>query len=337
MEYKPNSDKLEGSACIFSEKIGIKCPRNCKGPDPSLNTSYTEWDETNWNKTCPDPSNNILSESDYKITRTRTRIYNSEIKELNGGKCLDTPADVKYTKEEVQIDCSRNCIGGNWGDWFGCSAKLCEDGDKEIEEVKTGKQTRIWKGGTEAINGGKTCSEMHPPDQEDCSRKCNIDCKGSWSPCSVPCGGVGEQTFIGTEKKNSGQDCKDNNVIRKIGDKFSCEIPCPIDCQVSWSECYCDNGVSYQSSTVTAGNTLGNNNCGLSNVRRQCELNTACVQAPPPPPPEASEPPEPPEPPEYDADQQNGPDCTCTFMFFGHMMPNCDCPGCPCPDNSGSS
>jgi len=245
--YKPNSDKLEGSACIFSEKIGIKCPRNCKGPDPSLNTSYTEWDETNWNKTCPDPSNNILPESDYKITRTRTRTYNSEIKELYGGKCLDTPA----TKEIVKIDCSRNCFGGDWN-YSVCTAELCKNGNIETRELIPGTRTKSWKGGTEAINGGKICAEMHPPELEDCSRKCNIDCEGSWSACSPACG-PGEQTYnISKEKKNNGNDCKDVNGIRTKSDKLVCYTPCPQhNCIPNWSLCTNVNGIDYQQNTLT--------------------------------------------------------------------------------------
>ena len=329
--YKPDTNKLEGSACVFSEEVGIYCPRNCKGPDASLNTSYSDWDNTNWNKICPDPSNNILSESDYTIKQFRTRTYNSEIKELYGGKCPE--ADVKYTKEEVQIDCSRNCVGGKWSNWYGCTAEICNPSNIETKPTKFGKQTRIWKEGKEAINGGKTCAIMHPTEEEECSRKCNIDCKGNWSRCNVECG-VGEQTYIvTTPKENYGQDCKDtDNEIVYDKQKFRCENSCPIDCKENWSSvCYCEDGVSVRINERTdPGNTNGKNDCAFTNARKPCEDDSACGQPSPPPPSPAPAPaPAPdPAPPSYgDAD------CDCYKQGWkGDWYETCCHDDCPCTD-----
>ena len=262
--YKPDTNKLEGSACVFSEEVGIYCPRNCKGPDASLNTSYSDWDNTNWNKICPDPSNNILSESDYTIKQFRTRTYNSEIKELNGGKCSE--ADVKYTKEEVQIDCSRNCYGGDWN-YSVCTAALCKKGDEETEKVKPGTRIKSWNGGIEAINGGKTCSIMHPTEVEDCSQKCNIDCKGAWTTsCDVTCGPGNYVYNITKNKENDGNPCP-----QRQNDRLPCkERNCPLYCADNWSPCTNVNGVDYQRNTLTPGNSEGKNDCTPDGTIRSC-------------------------------------------------------------------
>jgi hypothetical protein len=113
------------------------------------------------------------------------------------------------TKKCVKSECAIDCVG----EWSHCilndKVKNCGKG-KRIFNVKI-------QGNAEYNDKAKRC-EANNNDEQDCMGPiCNIDCVGSWTGCSRPCGN-GVDTFVQTvEQSGAGSHCTPRtNYARKV-------------------------------------------------------------------------------------------------------------------------
>jgi hypothetical protein len=170
---------------------------------------------------------------------------------LNDEDCTSTRQVIAGTQcpslLEIQTcnenPCPVDCIVASWNAWGECT-QSCQTG------ASTGSQTRT-RTHTEPKYGGKLCPSTF--DSRNCNEfYCPVDCSegawGSWTPCTLSCGGGTknrERTFV--QPTFGGVECSvDPERISFVGDvetsQTSCNsFSCPEDCEEGqwggWSSC----------------------------------------------------------------------------------------------------
>jgi hypothetical protein len=96
--------------------------------------------------------------------------------------------------------------------WSGCTA-TCGPSSSETAIDKGGNEYKNFTVTTPASNGGAACP---PQESRPCSKKCKVDCKGSWSTCDSEYG-AGVQTYtVTTAPSPDGAACPYNNNDRRF-------------------------------------------------------------------------------------------------------------------------
>ena len=270
--------------CILQYKDIISPPINCLGGDISSNESYSDWDRWVINGTCPSVNNYAANRNNFRINRTRSRTYKKTRSESNGGTCPGD--DVKYTKQEEDILCPRDC-SGNWGDWSSCNA-VCPGNaanNRGLSIVNSSgeraTQTRTYNINNEALYGGSLCNkENGTTEMKNCSRTCKVNCKGSysdWDRWNNTCPAVNDyatdptnfrikrtryRTYEKTRSESNGGTCQEANKENIIEIE---DVLCPRDCSGNWGDWSSCNA-------VCPGNAA--NNRGLSIVNSSGERAT---------------------------------------------------------------
>lgn len=258
----------DGSEATDGQVKTENCAVDCSG-------NYTEWSECN------------------AATGTRTRSYNIDITQKNGGKdCQNT--------EDTSMNCKVECVG-TWGEWGECNrdslplpgyqfrtfavsraglnlgeGEGCDADDGAIEtkacamecigafgeygecDATTGKKTRRWEVKQPALNNG-TCVLEGTEEQEDCPVNC-VGSFGEWSACSAE--GKKTRSFIVSKPEMNGGLCENKDKTE--------EEACPVSCQGSFGEwTACNTQTGKRSKTFTVSRNAINNgaSCTDSTVK----------------------------------------------------------------------
>ena len=241
----------------------ILCPRNCKGG------AY----QTNWSDCSNNGSTLICAASSIE---TQANKRGKQIKNWVGGiNPIYGGAECPVQQiQDCSLNCAIDCSGGRWGPWYGCDARACLSASTETLSVIQGREKRDWIEGIEGINGGTSCVIAHPQQTQNCSRNCNIDCRGGiwsqYSECSsngaiLTCGA----TNIERQASKSGTKTRvwENGIRAGTGSACPIEAPqaCTKECNI---DCYGGNYETNWSDCSSNGSTLI---CGISSVETQAK------------------------------------------------------------------
>jgi hypothetical protein len=226
-----SSSLLTDYSCPEEKDINIKqketriytCPRNCSGV-------WRKFDECNaqcyWSGKMYDYilSNKGISTKIFQKSRTEggvdTEVDANEkmqyiINKTALGKGVVCPEFDGILKEEkCNKLCEIDCIGGNWGGWYGCTAPACLDPyNSSAVGTTNGTQYRNWENAIGPFNGGRACPSQ---DSTPCSNTCKVHCQGEWTACDRVFG-TDLQTYNRRKNPENGGDyCPAHN------DKYWC-------------------------------------------------------------------------------------------------------------------
>ncbi|XP_053409281.1 thrombospondin type-1 domain-containing protein 7A-like isoform X2 [Mercenaria mercenaria] len=172
------------------------------------------------------------------VNKLGLRVADSKCEELS---------EMPSIKEDCNIPCPRDCILSKWSPWSQCP-NLCQEGGSTDAPIQTRERTILAQSGP----GGAPC----PPNRQLTEIKtCPtvIECAvyvwqtDPWSPCApresgVQCGPGIQQREVGCYSLQ-GQMVNDIRCTLKVKPpaKQSCEVACPVNCEVTeysdWSQC----------------------------------------------------------------------------------------------------
>jgi hypothetical protein len=265
-----SSSLFDNYSCPQEEDIKTKekethnytCPRNCLGV-------WSNWSECNTG--CPGnaTTNSGISTktaSGGQATQIRTFIIDKGKTALGiGEQCTNQHGNTGSKSCNTGVACTINCTGGYWDNWTPCTAPVCNSSITETESTKTGTQIKNWIDAIGPFNNGTPCPTSVT---NNCSRTCQIDCKGTWdtnySGCTATCSPAStetDRTRYGTEYKyfNKISDPINNGAVCPTqADSRSCSKSCDVDCTGSWSDSNNALGLGYKTYTRRANSNVGN-------------------------------------------------------------------------------
>jgi hypothetical protein len=216
-----------------------KCPKDCH---------ISEWQD--WGKCSKTCGQGIQKRS--RSIRATARY---------GGKAC--PKTLSESKVCLRGPCPIHCKVSTWSEWEECS-KSCGAGirtrSREVLQLPT--------------SGGYVCpelSEIRRCNEHSCPLDCEVSSFGSYSECSVTCGGgLKSRTRVVTTKASHG-----GKVCPALKDSAGCNsAACPVDCVVSafskWNTCTksCGSGQQTKTREISQKALYGGKVCpGLSQTQ----------------------------------------------------------------------
>ncbi|CAE7739327.1 Sspo [Symbiodinium sp. CCMP2592] len=148
--------------------------------------------------------------------------------------------------------CPVDCVMTDWAEWSACDP-FCN-----------GVQTRERNVTTHAAFGGVPCGQSL--EDQSCSNFC-VDCTwsdwGTWSTCTLSCGGGTAQRTraIETPKQGGGQ-CTGTGMEEKTCNDEECPVDCELSTWTAWTGCepYCE-GTQMRYRNVTQEASFGGRSC----------------------------------------------------------------------------
>ena len=173
-QFRPNKSTFKTiqteTNIIFPDHPSCKC----EGQETSLNTSYTDWSE--WDQTCPSRTDYTKSNSDFTISRTRTRTYKKTKAELTNGTCYQS--NNEYTVQtENNVLCPRDCSGNYSNVIAECKniSGLPIDCSRNTTGYIPGVRIKTFDIFKSDLNSGEECKKDIP---EPCKKECPVNCVG---------------------------------------------------------------------------------------------------------------------------------------------------------------
>ena len=235
--------KHGGNACPEIQKRACN-PHSC--PVDCVQTAWSAW------SACSKSCGSGVSVRDRRTTTAAAL----------GGVACGVTHDSKTCNAHA---CPIDCVVSQFSAYNACSATC-----------GTGVQTKKRTVDVAVQFGGKVCPALSS--QRDCNaHACPTDCVvgawGSWSSCSLTCGGGEEKRHrsVQVEVAYGGKACD------ALEDTAACkQQACPVDCVATawtaWSECShsCGQGTETRSRRVTVSAAHGGKDCGALSQSQTC-------------------------------------------------------------------